>query len=81
MHESFIWPCIFGCIDCKNEMLHYLQCPVLWQLAREALSLNGEYFSIEHRLCFIECCKDKLRLLAYCYSLYHSIKNVLIAQV
>ena len=75
MHESVIWPCIFGCIDRKDEILHYLQCPILWQLALEALSLSEDHFSLGHRLCFIDCTHDKLKLVAYCHTLYHSIKN------
>ena len=75
MHEGIIWPCIFGCIDCKDEILHYLQCPVLWQLAREALLISEDYFSIGHRLCLIDGTHDKLRLLAYTHTLYHSLKN------
>ena len=75
MHEGVMWSCIFGCIDCKDEILHYLQCPVLWQLAREVLPLSEEYFSIRHRLCFIDCSKDKLRLLAYTHTLHHPLRD------
>ena len=52
-----------------------MQCPVLWQLAREALSVSEQYFTLEHRLCFIDCSVDKLRLLAYVHLLYHALKN------
>ena len=75
MHESVLWPCIFGCLDCKDEILHYLECPVLWQLAREALHLAEDHFSLGHRLCFINCSESKLQLLAYCHSLYHALRN------
>ena len=75
MHESIKWPCVFGCIDCQDEIRHYMQCHVLWQLAREALKLSEEYFSLGHRLCFIECSLDMLRLLAFSHLLYHSLKN------
>ena len=75
MHEDIIWPCIFGCQDCKDEILHYLQCPILWQLAREALHISEDHFSLGHRLCFIDCSLDRLKLLAYCHTLYHAIRN------
>ena len=75
MHESVKWPCVFGCANCQDEIRHYLQCLVLWQLAREALCINEEHFSIGHRLCFIDCSVDKLRLLAYSRTLYHALKN------
>ena len=66
---------LFGCTDCKDEILHYLQFPILWQLAREALLLSVEHFSIGHRLCFIDCSRDRRRLLAYSHTLYHALKN------
>ena len=75
MHELNKWPCVFGCIDCSDEVRHYTQCPVLWQLAREALSISEQYFTLGHRLCFIDCSVDKLRMLAYGHLLYHAIKN------
>ena len=51
---------------------------LFWQLAREALLLCEEHFSngqIGHRLCFIDCSRDKLRLLAYSHTLHHALKN------
>ena len=64
-----------GCIDSQDEIRQYMQCPVLWQLAREALSISEQYFILGHRLCFIDCSVDKLRLLAYAHLLHHAIKN------
>jgi len=75
MPEPIKWPCVFGCVDSRDEIRHYIQCPVLWQLAREALSISEHHFSIGHRLCFYDCSVDKLRLLAYSHLLYHAIKN------
>ena len=75
MHESIIWPCVFGCADSKDEFVHYMQCPILWQLAREALKVREDYFSIGHRLCFVDCSRDKLKLLSYCHSLYHAVRH------
>ena len=75
MHSIHILPCIFGCPQARDQFRHYLICPILWQLAREALSLSEEYFSIGHRMCLVDCSKDKLRLLAYSHILYHALKN------
>ena len=75
MHEPIKWPCIFGCTDCLDEIQHYLFCPILWQLGREALSISEHHFCLGHRLCFIDCSLDKLRLLAYVHLLYHALKN------
>ena len=60
MHEQIKWPCIFGCVDSKDEICHYLQCPIIWQLAREALLFSENHFSVGHRLCFIDCSLEKL---------------------
>ena len=75
MPELIKWPCIFGCKDCSDEIRHYMICPILWQLGREALSISEQHFCIGHRLCFIDCSVDKLRLLAYVHLLYHALKN------
>ena len=67
MHELRNWPCVLGCIDCQDEIRHYMQCPFLWRLAREALTISEEHISLGHRLRFIDCSVYKLRLLAYTY--------------
>ena len=59
----------------QQENLVYVKKLTLWQLAREALHLSEDHFSVGHRLCFIDCSLEKLKLLAYCHSLYHTIKN------
>ena len=38
MHESVLLPFVFGCFGCRDEFCHYLSCPILWQLAKEALT-------------------------------------------
>ena len=53
----------------------YIYIAFLWQLAREALSISEQHFSIEHRLCLVDCSLDKLRLLAYSHLLFHALKN------
>ena len=75
MHEAVLLPCIFGCLDCKDEFRHYLVCPILWQLAKEALNLREISFEIGHRLCLSEVNINRVRLLGYCHTLYHHIRN------
>lgn len=65
MPEVTKWPCIFGCLDCSDEIRHYLQCP----------SISEHHFCLWHRLCFIDCSVDKLLLLAYSHLLYHALKS------
>ena len=75
MHDSISLPCAFGCLDCFDEFKHYLICPILWQLAKEALGLIETNFEMEHRLCLKEVNINRLRLLGYCHSLYHLIRR------
>ena len=75
MHESVLLPCVFGCLDCRDEFRHYLVCPILWQLAKEALNLMETSFEIGHRLCLSEVNINRVRLLGYCHSLYHYIRR------
>ena len=75
MHESVLLPCVFGCFDCRDELRHYLVCPLLWQLAKEALNLMETSFDVGHRLCLTEVNINRVRLLGYCHTLYHHIRN------
>ena len=75
MHESVRWPCIFGCIDCRDELLHYLICPFLWQFPREHLKCEEPSISIGSRLCFVAPTIEKLRTLAFVHALYHHLKK------
>ena len=75
MHETIIHPCIFGCLDCFDEFRHYLICPVLWQLAREALDLREPSCAVGHRLCLSSVSLNSLKLLGFCHLLYHSLRK------
>ena len=69
------WQCVFGCIDAEDVLTYYLECPVLWQFAREALSLQEDSIFLQSRLCIVEPRICKLRLLAFAHCLYHALKN------
>ena len=75
MHESVLLPCVFGCVDSCDEFRHYLTCPVLWQLAKEALNLMETSFEVGHRLCLTGVNINRVRLLGYCHTLYHHIRK------
>ena len=74
MHEEHQLPCFYGCVECNDTLTHYLQCPILWQLAREAIPLE-ESSSIAHRLALTEPTTRTLNRLAIAFSLYHNTKN------
>jgi len=74
LHEERLLPCILGC-DERDEIKHYLVCPVLWQLCREFVNFVEESISVESRLCIVQPSIDKLRALSFCHSLYHACRN------
>ena len=75
MHEATLLPSLFGCTDAKDEFRHYMTCPILWQLAKEALSLRENFFDVGHRLCLTDCNHNRLKLLGYCHLLYHALRK------
>ena len=74
MNEGVKWPCIFGCTDSKDEIGHYLHCPILWQFASESLGGIPSVF-LEGHLCLVDPSAESLRALAFVHSLYHCCKN------
>ena len=68
-------PCIFGCLDSRDELCHYLACPVLWQFALHTLRINELSILHLHRICVSEPTHDKLKTLAFCHALYHTCVN------
>ena len=75
MHEASILPCLFGCSDAKDEYRHYITCPMLRQLAKEALNMRESNCEVGHRLCLTACNLNRLKLLGYCHLLYHSLRK------
>jgi hypothetical protein len=67
--------CIFGCVDTRDELCHYLICPALWQIARDTLGIQEASVLILHRLCISEPSPVKLKILAFCHALYHACIN------
>ena len=67
--------CIFGCAEVRDELCHYLQCPHLWNFAREHVGGPELNCSFLHRLCLLEPSVIKLKRLAFCHSLYHTCVN------
>ena len=69
--ETIKLPCVFGCNECKDELKHYLNCNVLWQLVFEIS--GGDWLSdIPSRLCISDAGSPKRTALAHL--IYHYIK-------
>ena len=76
MHDGPPWPCIFGCLDARDEMNHYLQCPILWQLVREQIG-PVDTITVGDRLCLSAAnppTRQLLRQLALAHLTYHSCR-------
>jgi len=74
MHDGPCWPCIFGCLDARDEINHYLLCPILWQLVREQVG-PVDTISVGERLCLVNPSRQKLRQLALAHICYHNCRN------
>ena len=73
MHEQHTWKCIFGCFD-RDDLLHYLVCPVLWGIAIGVLPGEGS-ISVGERLCLRNPSLLKLQRVALVHGVYHACKN------
>ena len=73
MHEDVKWPCIFGCLDCTDNLMHYLICLVLWQIANEIIG-HEPSVHIGSRLCLCLPSETKLKRLAMTHAIYHFCK-------
>ena len=58
----------------SDTTLHYMSCPVLWQLAREQIP-GEESVQIVGRLGFTNPTAHSLQRLAICHYVYHACKN------
>ena len=67
--------CIFGCCGVRDELCHYLSCPVLWHFARDSLGIQEDSILVLHRLCISFPSSVKLKTLAFCHALYHACIN------
>ena len=68
-------PCIFGCGETRDELCHYLQCPLLWQFALDSVGGVENNCNFLHRIGIYEPSVEKLNRLAFCHALYHTCVN------
>ena len=75
MHESILYPCIFGCNRESDNMNHYMLCPSLWSIVREATKIEVP-LHLGRRLLLKDPTRANLINLTVAHSVYHSCKNV-----
>ena len=73
MHEPVTLPCLFGCAGERDDILHYLLCSPLWQIAGEALRVEPP-LDLGSRLCVVSPTPERAQLLALVFQLYHHVK-------
>jgi len=76
MQELPKLPCIFGCVDCSDDLAHYLCCPTLWTIVGEIgpLPFDPTLLSVADRLCLTSPTFDHFRVCGIACWLYHGLK-------
>ena len=69
--------CIFGCVDCVDDLSHYLQCDVLWYFVCSAMKLDDSWASLVgiDRVGFPD--PDPIHIYTTCvmFKCYHAIRE------
>ena len=65
--------CCFGCSDTRDELSHYLRCPILLWFARDTLKEQENSVCCFERVSILNPSLSKLRMLAFCHALYHAV--------
>ena len=74
MNAAHRLSCLFGCIDCKDTFLHYIECPILWQIIMEAIG-PLESITVASRMGFHDFSMLQLQSLSLAHLIYHHVKN------
>ena len=73
-HEPVCMQCLFGCIDAKDDLRHYIECAPLWHLAGEALKVQPP-LDLRERLGILNPSVERFTLLALAFQGYHYAKS------
>jgi hypothetical protein len=73
LHESFIWPCIFGC-DEKDTLSHYLRCPRLWSSISSVTKTELVFVDPLVKTGLVNPSARMLKHLAIASRVYHTLK-------
>merc|ERR1739848_304557 len=75
MHEQNKLTCSLGCRDSDDSLLHYLHCPVLWQIVGETVQQVPPH-TLSERLCLMMPSQVRFRMLALAFQGYHHLKSL-----
>jgi hypothetical protein len=73
LHESIIWPCIFGC-DEKDTLSHYLRCPRLWSSISSVTKTELVFVDPLVKTGLVNPSARMLKHLAIASRVYHTLK-------
>ena len=77
MHESEVFPCIFGC-DAHDSLHHYLRCEVLWTLiyscTKRKYLISSQ--SLDEKACICNVSRSNCMRLFAAFSTYHSLRKL-----
>ena len=78
MHEGSDLRCLFGCKNKKDDLRHYLICPVLRCEVYATLDASPIWlgYSALERSGILNPSPSKAKALALAFRVYHSLKNV-----
>ena len=76
MHEEVTLPCIFGCVDGRDDLAHYHSCYTLWTIVGAAThpGCSPTTLSAPARLCLVQPSASNLKACGVATCLYHAIK-------
>ena len=69
--------CIFGCVDCADDLLYYLHCDVLWYFVCSAMELDDSWVLLAgiDTVCFPDAGPTHLYTTCVMFNRYHAIRN------
>ena len=77
-HEDEIWACFFGCSEERDDLAHYIRCPIMWTLAASAVPLLSTWHPpippILEKLCLVKASPVSVKRLAMVYRGYDAIR-------
>ena len=85
-HEDTLFPCLLGCEGCQDDLFHYMECPMLWNIIRHhfpnlylSQTIHGMGFCLSDLPNFPppELLFD---VLASLFHGYHSVKSVRVTE-
>ena len=74
--ETHRLPCIFGCLNARDELSHYIQCEVLWTMIAACTGSRLEDLTITdaQKLCWCTPSLWSCKRLTVAFSVYHALR-------